>query len=135
MKFIIASIILVALFSCQKNKFRSCTSYNAVVGEWISIEKDYETKDLLKLTNKGVYQYDTAFGRGTKKKLSKCEEFDVLSSFGPNWRAIRIYSKEEYVQGESGRIIWLTADFDTIRLVVGEYNGIDGKIYKSFVRN
>jgi len=136
MKIIIyISLILLILTSCQKDKFTSCASYDALVGEWISVEVDNGTKDRIKLSGNGLYEYISAFGRGTKKKMSLCIESGP-SGYGPNWRYIDLISDKKNIIGESGASIAFTNVFDTILVGGASFFDDEGKLkIKRFVRN
>ena len=129
MKIIIyISLILLILTSCQKDKFTSCESYDSLVGEWISVEEDNGTKDRIKLSENGIYEYISAFGRGSKKRLVLCDEYG-LSSPGSNWKSMTLVSNEQL-----GTYLLFTFDFDSILVSASAYNGAAGVNTKSFIR-
>ena len=127
-------LLLFVLTSCKKNKFTSCASYDALVGEWLSIDEENGTKDIVKLSKNGLYEYISAFGRGTKKRMVLCKENEYSTQW-PSWKFISLYSNENSVEGATGRSIRYTADFDSIAVSVGDYNGNNGSNLKRFVRN
>lgn len=134
MRFLLIGFLLLTLFSCNKDKFVSCPSYDALIGEWIAVNDENGTKDIVKLLKNGMYEYTSAFGRGTKKKMILCKE-NGYSTYWPTWKVISLYSNEKSVEGATGRGIRYSTDFDTIAISVGEYNGNNGSNFKYFIRN
>lgn len=118
MKAFIYSLLIpiFLLFSCRKNKFIPCEDFEKIVGEWRSINTDFEER--ISITDRGVISIYPTTERKRRYKTTSCSYITTSQNLPP-------YFKFSLRNSESNVGLLVNSTFDTIGHYGGAFNKLD----------
>ena len=123
-----ATFLILSCFSCQKQKFQSCSEYEKLVGDWRSIDGDLPSQ--LKILPDGKVILHSGVERGVRFKASNCFvsqnlNFNYYETSFKSIQMNRLGQKDKVIDALA---IGYNATFDTILKLTAAFNPVTNSL-------